>query len=142
MFGGSKNNADKINGAIDTIIGNACQITGDISSKSSIRIEGHIDGNVSSDGMIVVAEKGSVNGDVKSNELIVFGGIDGQISTQTLHLQPTSKIHGDINTQNLHVEPGAIYEGAVSMHKHVTDSSKLLGSSTTDKPSTIVVDSK
>lgn len=132
MLGGSKKGSKGKSVARSdgiTFIENACRITGDISSKGSITIDGHIDGNVNSESTVLVAEQGSIHGHVTCNELIVLGSIDGNINSQTLHLQPTSKITGDINTQNLHVESGAIYQGAVSMHKNAADTSKSIASS-------------
>lgn len=125
MFGGAKENTQKLQDAFETIIGNACKITGDISSKSAIRVDGHIEGNVSSDGTIAVTEKGFISGDVQSNELKVYGKVEGRIDTQKLHLYPTAKILGDINTQDLHIESGADYEGAVSMKKKTLDNNVL-----------------
>lgn len=115
MFGSKNDNASKESGNIDTLIGHACRITGDISSKSSIRIEGHLEGNVTSEGLVTVAEKGSINGDIKSKDLVVYGTITGSITTQSLHVKPTSKIQGDVDTQNLNIESGAKYDGVVSM---------------------------
>lgn len=105
----------------DTLLGDTCTITGDIVTKNSIRIDGNIIGNIQADGKVVIAEKGSIKGDVNCKEFIVYGAVEGVITTQRLHLQPSAKINGEINTKTLQVEEGAVYQGAVHMDSSKTD---------------------
>lgn len=117
MFG-SKKQATATSGdtaKIDTLLGSSCTVNGDIITKTSLKIDGSVNGNVSADGVVVVAERGNIKGDVKCKELVVFGAIEGMINTENLHLQPSAKINGEINTQSLQVEAGAVYQGAVNM---------------------------
>lgn len=128
MFGSKKQSASTGGNTanIDTLLGSSCTINGDIITKTSLKIDGSVNGNVTADGVVVVAERGNIKGDVKCKELVVFGAIEGTISTEDLHLQPSAKINGEINTQSLQVEAGAVYQGAVNMqNKAATQNPKL-----------------
>ena len=100
---------------ITTLIGEGCLINGDVVAKSSIKIEGNIQGNVNAEGSVIVGEKGSIQGDVRCADLVIFGRLDGNINARQLQLKQTAHILGNIETQTLQVEPGAIYQGGVTM---------------------------
>ena len=100
---------------ISSLIGEGCQLKGDISAKNSIKIEGHIQGKLNIDGSVIIGEKGSVQGDVSCADLLVLGRIEGNINARQLQLKQTAHIQGNIETQTLQIEPGAIYQGSVTM---------------------------
>lgn len=100
---------------ISTLIGEGCVITGDVKSKNSIRIDGRVDGNVIVEQELTVGDKGVINGDVKTQDVLVYGLINGSVDSKKLNLKPKGKIKGSITTQNIHMEPGAIYNGTLSM---------------------------
>lgn len=102
---------------LDTIFGNSCSVNGDIISKGAIKIDGKVNGNVTSEAIVIIATNGSITGDVKCKELVVFGMVEGTITTDNLQLKNSSRINGEINTKSLQVEPGAVYQGAVNMQK-------------------------
>lgn len=114
MFNAKKNNNLSMN--IDTLIGESCTIEGNIRSQNSIKIEGGIHGNVGSEGMVIVGEKGWIKGNIQARELLVFGRIEGDIVAQNLDLKASAHIAGNIDTHTLQVEPGAVYQGNVFMH--------------------------
>ena len=100
---------------ISTLIGEGCQIKGDVTVKNSIKIEGHIQGNLAIDGSVIIGEKGTVQGDVRCADLIVFGRLEGNISARQLQLKQSAHIQGNIEAQTLQIDPGAIYQGSVAM---------------------------
>ena len=92
------------------------KIIGDILSESNLRIDGEVQGNISTTGKVVVGENGVVNGDLMCQEADVEGKIDGKLSIEgLLILRETAKITGDIQTARLHIEEGALFLGSCSM---------------------------
>ena len=73
MFGSRKKNTDNPVGDIETIIGQNTTITGKLSGSGNMRIDGHIDGDVSATGAVVIGESGVVQGNV------VQGNIKGAV---------------------------------------------------------------
>jgi cytoskeletal protein CcmA (bactofilin family) len=113
LFG--KKQKDLMDSHISTIISDGCKIDGNISSSSSIRIDGIINGDVQANQGIIVGETGKVLGSIKASEAVIFGNIAGNISVQKLEIKSTGKISGDISTQTIEVEFGAVYNGRVKM---------------------------
>ena len=92
------------------------KIIGDIFSESNLRIDGEVQGNISTKGKVVIGENGLVNGNLTCQEAEVEGKIDGNLSIEgLLILRETAKITGDIQTARLHMEEGALFLGSCAM---------------------------
>lgn len=111
------------NANISTLIGEGCHIQGNIHAKNSIKVDGHIQGNLTIEGSVIMGEKSHVQGDITCADLIVLGRLDGNITARQLQLKHTAQIYGNIEAQILQVEPGAIYQGSVSMQAPSSSSS-------------------
>ncbi len=113
MFNGKK---DSSKGKIETLISHGATFTGTIKSEGTIRIDGKIDGEVDSDGDIIIGELGKIKGLVKGNNLTVAGQIEGDVDIYgTLHLLQNGIILGDIIVKNLDIESGAMFKGSCTM---------------------------
>ncbi len=92
------------------------KIIGDIQSESNLRIDGEVQGNISTIGKVVIGEKGVLNGNLICQEADIEGKIDGKLAIEgLLILRETAKIAGDIQTARLHIEEGALFLGSCSM---------------------------
>ena len=104
------------------MIGNGTIITGNIQSKSDIRIDGVLKGSVKTEGKLVVGSAGVVEGDVVCDSADISGEIKAKITvSQLLSLKSTSKLNGDIITNKLSIEPGASFSGSCSMGAVIKD---------------------
>ena len=100
---------------ISTIIGEGCIIGGGLTGPAFARIDGQITGDVTITEGIILGEKGSIQGNVTTKELFVYGAINGNIVATALEIKSTGKINGDIKTNSLAIETGAVYNGALIM---------------------------
>lgn len=92
------------------------QISGDICSDSNIRIDGTVDGNVTTTAKIVIGENGIVTGNLKSADADIEGTLHGDATINgVLILREKATVHGDIQTQRIHIEEGATFNGACQM---------------------------
>ena len=124
MFSNNNNNMKNSNNtsSVVNMIGNGTVITGDIQSKSDIRIDGILKGSVKTEGKLVVGSTGVVEGDVVCVSADVSGEIKAKIIvSQLLSLKSTSKLNGDIITNKLSIEPGASFSGSCSMGAVIKD---------------------
>ena len=124
MFSNNNNNMKNSNNtsSVVNMIGNGTVITGDIQSKSDIRIDGILKGSVKTEGKLVVGSAGVVEGDVVCVSADVSGEIKAKITvSQLLSLKSTSKLNGDIITNKLSIEPGASFSGSCSMGAVIKD---------------------
>jgi len=124
MFSNNNNNMKNSNNtsSIVNMIGNGTIITGNIQSKSDIRIDGVLKGSVKTEGKLVVGSAGVVEGDVVCASADISGEIKAKITvSQLLSLKSTSKLTGDIITNKLSIEPGATFSGSCSMGAVIKD---------------------
>ena len=90
----------KTKSTIQSLIGTATRIDGDVHFKGGLRIDGHVHGNVvadpGSESMLVISENARVEGEVRGAHLVVNGEIVGAVySSELLELQPKARITGD-----------------------------------------------
>lgn len=101
---------------VATIIGTGTSITGEIKSKGTVRIEGHVSGNVQCEDTIVVHETGRVKADLIGGQVIVSGEVHGNISAHDrLEVTSTGKILGDITAPRIAIAEGVMFEGKCTM---------------------------
>ena len=96
---------------ITTVVGNDMVFKGDIHGDGIVRIEGTVEGNISSKQGIILGEKADVNGNLESDNIIIFGHIKGTIRSKELILKSSGSVHGDIVSDFLEVEKGSKYDG-------------------------------
>ncbi|MCO6565696.1 MAG: polymer-forming cytoskeletal protein [Apibacter sp.] len=109
---------------ITTIIAEDCKVEGNIECKEFIRIDGQALGNVNSTCGLVIGQKGSIKGDIRTKELIVYGQIDGDIFVDNLMLKNSGSIIGNMQVKSFQVENGALYKGTVSMEQSSISTNK------------------
>ena len=127
MFG-KKNSAtiqgDQKAGSIN-IIGVGTEITGDLSTKGDIRIDGKITGDVKSKAKVVIGNTGEVTGNIISESAEVSGFVTGDLNTsEILFLKATANVKGNVSSNKLVVENGANLSGhcqtGISQTKSIT----------------------
>lgn len=64
---------------------------------------------------LIIGEKGSIQGNIITKELVVYGVVNGNLQVNTLEIKASGKVTGEIRTQTLQVENGAVYNGSLSM---------------------------
>jgi len=104
--------------AISTFIAEGAVIDGNLKAPAVARIDGQIIGDVNIAEGLILGEKGSIQGNVSTKDMVVYGAITGNINVESLEIKSTGKINGEIKTGALLVETGAIYNGTLSMHQN------------------------
>ncbi|MGZ3945486.1 MAG: bactofilin family protein [Mucilaginibacter sp.] len=110
-----KNKVELDQQTISTLISEGCVFDGNLKAPAYVRIDGTINGDVIIDEGLILGEKGSVTGNIVTKEIIVYGSVNGNISTHSLEIRSTGRITGDIKTQVLQVETGGTHNGKLSM---------------------------
>jgi cytoskeletal protein CcmA (bactofilin family) len=107
------------------IIGVKTKIVGNIESEGDFRIDGLIEGEVKTNGRVIIGKTGSVRGTVICGYADVEGTIDGVLSvSETLTLYSTASISGETSIGKLSVEPGANLNGTCTMKGGVKELKK------------------
>jgi cytoskeletal protein CcmA (bactofilin family) len=97
------------------------QIQGNIHSPGDIRIDGHVKGNLSVGGKLVVGPTGAVDGEMRAQEASIAGRVLGKLEIKGLTtLTHTANVLADLNTGQLAVESGAQLTGSCVMANRKT----------------------
>ncbi len=95
-------------------------IKGDISSSADFRLDGHLIGNFTSKGKIVIGPSGSIKGDIVCKNADIEGKFDGKIQVlEILSLKSKAVIRGEVICGKLAVEPGAEFSATCVMKPNV-----------------------
>ena len=108
------NNPDRLN-----IIVEGSKVIGDMITESNLRIDGIVEGNVSSAAKVVIGKSGSIKGNLICGDADIEGEVKGILKIDgLLTLRSTSKIEGEITTSKFQVEEGAEFSGNCKMSNH------------------------
>jgi cytoskeletal protein CcmA (bactofilin family) len=99
-----------------TFLGKGVDFEGKAEFDSSVRIDGHFDGQIASQGTLIIGESGVVKGDITCESIISSGKIEGNIvATQKVQLLKPAVLIGDVRTSSFSVEEGVVFHGTCDM---------------------------
>lgn len=98
--------------SLNTILGTGSSIKGDLKINGFVRIDGDIEGNLSTDGNVIIGENARIKGNVNAKSAIIGGIIIGDVFVkENIKLLPTSVIIGDILSRKIQIEESALFQG-------------------------------
>src|SRR5262249_32530649 len=95
---------------VPSIIGEDLTITGNVTSKGEIQVDGEIQGDIRCSSLLL-GDKSHVKGGVVAEDIVVRGHLVGSIKGLRITLQAPSHVEGDIFHQSIAIEQGAYFEG-------------------------------
>lgn len=104
-------------GAI-SIIGPGMQITGDLITDGTVRVEGRVEGTVQAGRAVVLSQGGEVVGNILTQDAVIGGRVEGTVIAENrLELQSTAILEGEVRAraQNLQLDKGARFNGQIHM---------------------------
>lgn len=114
MFKNGKSNTETP--AIDvTVINRGTTVEGEIRVAGTIRIYGRLNGTLRSEGRVIVAEDGVLNGDLYADTADVSGRVEGVIEAERLDLRSTATVEGNVVVKKFTTETGAVFVGDCKM---------------------------
>ena len=98
--------------SINTIIGKGSAISGNMKVNGFIRIDGDIDGNLETDGNVIVGENARIRGDLTAKSVIIGGIIKGNITAnESVKILAEAAVIGDVISRKVQVDGSAIIHG-------------------------------
>ncbi len=92
------------------------KIKGDIVSEADFRIDGKLDGNVTTSGKVVIGKDGYIHGKVECVNADIEGNFNGELLvSDLLSLKSSAVIEGTVSVTKLAVEPGATFNASCNM---------------------------
>lgn len=103
---------------ITSVFGEETNITGKLTGKGGVRIEGAFDGEISLEGMLVVGVTGRVTcATVQAQTVIVAGAVRGDIVAHKVEIRASGRIWGDVKAVAFSTEEGAFLRGQIQMEE-------------------------
>lgn len=99
-----------------TIITNGCHFSGKLYCKGSTRIGGKVEGEIISEGLLIVEEGAIINAEARVEDIVIQGHFRGSLeSTGKVELSSSAIFEGDIQTSSLVIQEGAQFNGRTKM---------------------------
>ncbi|HEX4873370.1 MAG: polymer-forming cytoskeletal protein [Sphingorhabdus sp.] len=111
-----------------SVIASDVEITGNLSAKVDLHIDGKIHGDVMC-GSLVQGEGSVIVGKVVAETARLSGKVDGSIEAGELVIEASARISGDVLYQSLTIAPGGMVEGKF---KHRGSSQPNIAKATVD----------
>ena len=106
------------NGMNGTVFAKDTEFYGDLSFQKSLQINGYFEGEIVSEGFLVVGEGATIKANIKARTVIIHGTVHGNIeAVDRLEIQSSGKLYGNIRTSKLKIADGVVFEGKCEMVK-------------------------
>ena len=100
----------------DTLVGEGSVFEGRIRSEASLRVEGHITGDIECLGDVTVGEHGLAKSNINARNVTIAGVVNGNVNTKgTLMITSTGQLFGNTISHSLIIEEGGIFQGQSKM---------------------------
>ena len=88
------------------------EIKGSIKFQNDLTIDGKVEGEISSPGILTVGENAEIRGEIKTKSVTVYGKVHGNITVdERCELKARAALHGDLKAARLVIEEGATFVG-------------------------------
>jgi cytoskeletal protein CcmA (bactofilin family) len=99
-----------------SVFGAGIVVEGQIRGSGDIQIEGRVKGDIAVEGQVSVATRGTVEGGLSADRVVVAGTVNGSITAaQSLQLVAGARVDADITSPSLELQDGATLNGRVDM---------------------------
>ena len=105
--------------AFDTIVEDDISFTGNIKIKKTFMISGKVNGNIESEGDLVIDTNAVVNANISAQRVLIRGQVKGNvIGSKLIFVTSSGSLDGDITTAKVVLEPGCNFSGKCTMVKN------------------------
>jgi cytoskeletal protein CcmA (bactofilin family) len=121
MFGDKISKEPIPSGTISGLIEKGCEFEGKLTFEGTVRINGKFNGEIFSDGTLIIGEGASIDGKIDVGSVIIHGEVTGTIKAKDrIEMHTPAVVEGDITAQTLVIDEGVVFEGTCSMGKKAT----------------------
>jgi cytoskeletal protein CcmA (bactofilin family) len=107
---------------IHSYVGSNTTIKGNLECSEDLLVEGAVEGNLSSEGLIVLGKDAVVKGEVSAKEAAISGIVVGTVRcSERLEICESAKIMGTIQAPVLKMAAGAQINARIIMSRKVND---------------------
>ena len=91
-------------------------LKGNIEAQGDFRIDGVVEGDLTTTGRVIIGPEGKVVGKIKCVNADIEGVFEGHLEVKnSLCLKPNANVSGEVYMESLTVEPGAVFNANCRM---------------------------
>ena len=91
-------------------------ITGNMESKHSIRVDGHVAGDLKSEEKVIIGIHGEIGGNLGATDITIEGYVYGDVFAKgNLHVSKNAEIEGEVYAKEISIEKGAQINGRIAV---------------------------
>ncbi len=103
---------------VSAFVGKGVVFKGTISYNGTVRIDGTLEGEIHTDGILLVGEDAVLNAKVTAGTIVCKGKITGDINArEKMKLRAPAVISGGVMTPMLSMEEGVLFNGTLEMEQ-------------------------
>ena len=112
------------------VLSSDVEIKGSIKFQKELLIDGKVEGEINSDGVLTIGENADIRGEIKTKSITVYGKVQGNITVgERCELKSRCTLQGDLKAARLVIEEGATFIGK----SEVTSGTGIGGNSQSSK---------
>lgn len=105
-------------------------VEGTITSKSDIRVDGTIKGNLTCDAKVIIGPTGFIDGEINCETAVIEGRFEGILHVkELLNIRESAKVSGEVGYGKLIVASGAVITGTYKVSGKNSNGSSKSGKS-------------
>ncbi|MGQ0666385.1 MAG: bactofilin family protein [Nitrospiraceae bacterium] len=107
---------------VSAFVGKGVEFKGTITYNGTVRIDGFLDGEIHTEGVLLVGEEAVVTAKVTAGTIVCKGKLTGEIvAKEKIKLRAPAVISGGLKTPMLSIEEGVLLNGTLEMTPSVHD---------------------
>ena len=101
---------------VSAFVGEGAEFKGVISYKGTVRIDGQLEGEIHTDGVLIVGKSAVIDAKVEAGTIFCRGKILGNIvAREKIQLMAPAVLNGSVRTPSLSIEAGVLFNGTCEM---------------------------
>ncbi len=106
----------KVSDNCSTVLSSGTAWEGSLKTQGSVRVEGHLSGEIDATDTVHVAEGAQVDAKIRAAFVVIAGQFQGEVDCrERLEIMPTGQVKAQLTTKSLVVHEGAFIEGQIHM---------------------------
>jgi cytoskeletal protein CcmA (bactofilin family) len=101
---------------INAFVGKGVEFKGTITYSGTVRIDGYLDGEIHTDGVVLIGEEAVIQAKITAGTVVCKGKVTGDIvAKDCIKLRAPAVINGSVKAPVLSMEDGVLFNGALEM---------------------------
>lgn len=110
---------------VSAFVGKGVEFKGTISYNGTVRIDGFLDGEIHTEGVLLVGEEAVITAKVTAGTIVCKGKITGDVvAKEKVKLRAPAVVSGGIKTPMLSIEEGVFFNGTLEMSQGIREVSR------------------